>query len=196
VSGGATRLRYADAPAWWTISGAYGINVLYAYSIPEENPLYLNVFRIPNGQMLAITLQAQSNNGAYTGDKIGIFALPATNSACLEGGNPSYAFGAQEHTLVCGAQYDVNITNPPNATVTVTYPATGASVTIPVALLYRGRALKARDGWGDCSGTAFQGGTSAMVLKFDCSVVNAARDPNVNAMGLTPASVAPYQNNQ
>jgi serine/threonine-protein phosphatase 6 regulatory ankyrin repeat subunit B len=199
VSGGATRLRWTDAPASWTINGAHGINDLYTYWVPEEDPFYINVFRMPNGQMLAITLQAQANNGAYKGDKIGIFSLPATSGACLEGGNPSFAFGVQDHTSACGAQYDVGVTNQPNATVTVTNSATGASVTLPVALLYRGRALQARGPWGaigGCSGMAFQGGTSAMVLKFDCSVVNAAKDPNVNAMGLTPISVTPYQNNQ
>jgi|GEM_PF-1302291 hypothetical protein len=30
-------------------------------------------------------------------------------------------------------------------------------------------------------------------MKFDSGVVNAVRDPNVNAMGLTPASVTPYK---
>jgi serine/threonine-protein phosphatase 6 regulatory ankyrin repeat subunit B len=190
VSGGATRLRQTDAPAWWHELNR--IDTIYTYQVPEENPFYLNAFRMPNGQMVAITLVAQSSNGTYAGDKIGIFALPATNSACLEGGNPSYAFGAQEHTSVCGTQYDVSVTNPPNATVTVTYTATGASVTLPVTLLYRGRALKGA--W--TSGTVYQGGAAVMVLKFDMSMVYAAQDPNVNAMGLTPTSVAPYQNNQ
>jgi hypothetical protein len=31
------------------------------------------------------------------------------------------------------------------------------------------------------------------VLHFDRSMVNAAEDPNVNAMGLTPTTVTPYK---
>jgi hypothetical protein len=56
-----------------------------------------------------------------------------------------------------------------------------------VALLYRGRALKA--GWGN----AVQYGMEIKELQFDDNVIRATEDPNVNATGLTPRSVIPYQ---
>jgi tetratricopeptide (TPR) repeat protein len=187
VSGGATRLRYDDTPAWWHSSSGYGISDLYTYWVREEDPFYANVFRMPNGKLLAIILVAQSNNGAYTGDKI--FVSDETNSSCRVG--REFAFGERSYTEPCGFHYDVSVSNQPNATVTVTYPATGASVTLPIALLYRGRALKA-----DSAGIVHQGGAELKFLHFDASVVNAAWDPNVNAMGLTPTSVTPYQPNK
>jgi len=184
VSGGVTRLRSSEAPAWW--SGKLGINALYTYWVREEDPFYANVFRMPNGRYLAITLNAQSNNGVYAGDKVSVIDI--TDKSCAQGRD--FAFGELHYTEPCGAHYDVNVSNQPNATATVTYPATGASVTLPIALLYRGRALK--PGW-DSTGTAYEGGSAIKVLHFERSVVNAAEDPNVNAMGLTPTTVTPYQ---
>ncbi|MGA3125616.1 MAG: ankyrin repeat domain-containing protein [Candidatus Korobacteraceae bacterium] len=184
VSGGVTRLRSSEAPAWW--SGKLGIDALYTYWVREEDPFYANVFRMPNGRYLAITLNAQSNNGVYAGDKVSVIDI--TDKSCAQGRD--FAFGELHYTEPCGAHYDVNVSNQPNATATVTYPATGASVTLPIALLYRGRALK--PGW-DSTGTAYEGGSAIKVLHFERSVVNAAEDPNVNAMGLTPTTVTPYQ---
>jgi tetratricopeptide (TPR) repeat protein len=191
VSGGVTRLRSSEAPAWWT--GNLGIDGLYTYRVPEEDPFYANVFRMPNGRYLAITLNTQSNNGVYAGDKVSVIDI--TDKSCMQGRD--FAFGELHYTEPCGAHYDVNVSNQPNATATVTYPATGASVTLPIALLYRGRALK--PGWDGTAykpgwdGTAYEGGSAIKVLHFERSVVNAAEDPNVNAMGLTPTTVTPYQ---
>jgi ankyrin repeat protein len=185
VAGGSTRLRYRDAPVWWRHSG--GIDDLYTYAVPEDATFYINVFRMPNSHFLSISLIAQSNNGAYAGDRIGVYDI--TDHSCTEGND--FAFGAQDYTTPCGGRYYVSISNQPNATVTITYPATGASVTLPVALLYRGRALKGTGIFGGCSGTVHQGGARAMVLHFDCSVVKAAEDPTVNAAGLTPTTVKP-----
>jgi len=188
VSGGVTRLRKDDAPKWWHNSGS--IDTLYNYFVPEEWPFYINTFRFPNGHFLAISLIAQSNNGAYAGDRIGVYDI--TDHSCTEGND--FAFGAQDYTTSCGGRYYVKVSDQPNATVTITYPATGASVTLPVALLYRGRALQGRGifGFGTCSyGMVHQGGARAMVLHFDCSVVKAAVDPTVNAAGLTPTTVKP-----
>jgi hypothetical protein len=192
VSGGITRVRYDDEPAWW--HGIRGIDDLYTYEFLEkEDPFDVNVFRMPNGKLLAIYLVAQSNNGAYAGDQIGVDDI--TDKSCIQGG--AFLFGQRSYTEPCGAHYDVNVSNQPNATVTVTYPTTGASVTLPVAVLYRGRTLKGNGMWGTCSdGTVYQGGKQAMVLHFDCSVVKAAEDPTVNAMGLTPTTVTPYQSNK
>lgn len=75
--------------------------------------------------------------------------------------------------------------------MTIIDPATGDSVTLSVTQLYRGRALKGIGAFGGCSGKVHQGGTRAMVLHFDCSVVKAAKDPTVNATGLTPTTVKP-----
>jgi ankyrin repeat protein len=184
VSGGVTRLRYYDAPAWW--SGELGIDGLYTYRVPEEIPFYANVFRMPNGRYLAITLNAQSNNGVYAGDKVSVIDI--TDKSCMQGRD--FAFGELHYTEPCGAHYDVNVSNQPNATATVTYPATGASVTLPIALLYRARAFKSGV---NSDGTAYEGGSAIKVLHFERSVVIAAEDPNVNAMGLTPTTVTPYQ---
>jgi ankyrin repeat protein len=196
VSGGVTRVRDTDAPKWWypsnrqgdpILSYRIGVRLLYAYWAPEQAPFFANVFRMPNGKLLAITLVAQANNGAFTGDKIGVYDI--TDSSCVEGND--FAFATQDYTTPCGGRYYVSVSNQPNATVTVSYPATGASVTLPVALLYRGRALQGRGPFGGCSGTVHQGGTRNMVLNFDCSVVKAAEDPTVNAAGLTPTTVKP-----
>ncbi|MGA3125615.1 MAG: ankyrin repeat domain-containing protein [Candidatus Korobacteraceae bacterium] len=192
VSGGVTRLRYDDKPAWWHPGSGYGIEDLYTYDVREEEPFYANTFRMPNGKLLVITLEAQSNNGMYAGDKVHVGDI--TNNSCTQGSE--FAFGERSYTEPCGFHYDVSVSNQPNATVTVTYPATGASVTLPVALLYRGRVLKATGPFGNCNGTVYQGGTQAKVLHFDCAVFDAARDPNVNAMGLTPTSVTMYQPNK
>jgi len=159
----------------------------------EEDPFYANVFRMPNGQLIAIDLQAQSNNGAYAGDKVAVWVLPAAAGGCTQGWD-SFAFGAQSYTDACGVRYGVSVSNQnkPSAFVTVTYTPTGASVTMPVAPLYRGRALKGRGVFGGCTGMVNQGGrTGIEVLHFDCGVVQAALDPNVNALGLTPTTVAP-----
>ena len=185
VSGGITRLRDDDAPKWWHNSGS--IDSLYNYFVPQEYPFYINVFRFPNGHYLAISLIAQSNNGAYAGDRIGVYDI--TDNSCIWGND--FAFGAQDYSAPCGGRYYVSVSNQPNATVTVTYPATGASVTVPAALLYRGRAHEAMVLGGCGSGTVRQGGTRVMVLHFDCSVVLAAEDPAVNAAGLTPTTVKP-----
>ena len=185
VSGGITRLRFRDAPGWWK----HAVNTLYAYAVPEESPFYINVFRMPNGHFLAIFLIAQSNKGSYAGDRLGVIDI--TDQTCLQFND--FAFGEQNSVTTCGTRYYVNISNQPNATVTVTYPATGASVAVPVALLYRGRALLGSNNWDACrdDGTVHQGGARAMVLHFDCSVVKAAEDPTVNAAGLTPTTVIP-----
>jgi hypothetical protein len=137
---------------------------------------------MPNGRLVVILLIAQSNQGVYAGDKIGVY--DETTNSCSQG--YTFAFGAQSYTEPCGTRYNVTVTNPPNAIVTVTYAPTGASVTLPVALLYRGRALKGRPWPLGSGGTVHQGGAQPMVLHFEDSVVKAAEDPNVNAMGLTP----------
>lgn len=184
ISGGATRLRRADAPPWWRPDGFGGIVTLYVYGIPEEDPLYLNTFRFPNGRILVVFLEAKSNSGSYAGDDIHVLDLTA--EGCTQGYH--FAFGTSDSFDACGFHYLVNVSSPPNATVIVRHPATGGSVTVPVALLYRGRALK-----GAWDGRVLQGGADVKVLTFDSNVVNAAHDPNVNAMGLTPLSVTPYQ---
>ena len=187
VSGGITRLRYIDTYILW--HGDVGIGDLYLYTLQEESPVYLNAFHMPNGHILAISLIAQSNNGMYAGDRIGVYDI--TDRSCAEGND--FAFGAQDYTTPCGGRYYVSVSNQPNATVTVTYQATGALITLPAALLYRGRALLGSNNWDACrdDGTVHQGGTKAMVLHFDCSVVKAAEDPTVNAAGLTPTTVKP-----
>ena len=92
VAGGATRMRKDDAPKWWHNSGS--IDTLYNYLAPEEWPLYINTFRFPNGHFLNISLIAQSNNGVYAGDRIGVYDI--TDSSCAEGND--FAFGAQDYT--------------------------------------------------------------------------------------------------
>ena len=188
VGGGTMRVRDVGSPHWWIpVNGDIGVFKLYIYSVPEEEPFLANVFRMPNNHLLAIMLVAQSNNGMYAGDQVGVYDV--TENSCAEGND--FAFGAQDYTTPCGGRYYVKVSNQPNVTVTITYPATGASVTLPVALLYRGRALKGTGIFGGCSGTVHQGGARAMVLHFDCSVVKAAEDPTVNAAGLTPTTVKP-----
>ncbi|HME59147.1 MAG TPA: ankyrin repeat domain-containing protein [Terracidiphilus sp.] len=194
VSGGVTRLRFSDAPARWTPSSGYGVKDLYAYKVSEESPFFANVFRMPNGYLLTISLLALSNNGAYTGDRIAVFAWSGTEGVCQEGF--TFAFGEHSYTNACGVRYDVSVSNQndPNAFVSVTYTPTGAAVTVPLALLYRGRALKGTGAWGGCTdGTVYQSShdKGGEILHFDCSKVNAARDPNVNALGLTPTTVTP-----
>src|SRR5208337_31370 len=102
------------------------------------------------------------------------------------------------YTDSCGVHYDVSVSNQPNATVTVTYTPTGASVTIPVALLYRGRALHANCPFGGCCKEVYQAShdKGIEVLHFDCSVYEAAWNPTVNAMGLTPTTVTPDKGNK
>jgi ankyrin repeat protein len=184
VSGGVTRLRYNDAPAWWHDLGR--VDTLYTYWVPEEAPFYVNVFRMPSGHLLTITLLALSSNGAHTADQIAVYAWDATKGGCSQG--YTFAFGEHSYTNACGVHYDVEVSNQPNAIVTVTYTPTGASVTLPVPLLFRCRARKA---W---ESTVYQGSVKGVeVLHFDESLVKAAEDPGVNAMGLTPTSVTPYK---
>jgi hypothetical protein len=194
VSGSIARRRYNDAPAWWIPSSGYGVAALYTYEVPEESPFFANVFRMPNGYLLTISLLALSNNGAYTSDMVAVFAWSETQSGCNEGF--TFAFGKHSYTDACGVRYDVSVSNQNdlNAFVSVTYKPTGAAVTLPLALLYRGRALKGTGICGGCTdGTVYQAShdKGGEVLHFDCSKVNAARDPNVNALGLTPTTVAP-----
>lgn len=197
VSGGAKRLKYDDAPAFWkpkengnkdplNFSVTYD---LFAYGIADEDPYYANAFVMGNGHIITITLIALSANGKYGGDKIGIW--DRTSSACLQGG--IYAFGERNSTTICGANYNVIVATPPNATVTVTDASANSSVTLSVALLYRCRALQS---W--FSGYAFQLGVDGRLwaVAFDPAMAKAAGDPSVNAMGLTPASVTPYQPNK
>lgn len=185
VSGGMTRLRYGDVPEWWHFPSDIG--TMYLYTVDEEWPFYVNVLRLPNGHPLAAFLIAQSNNGMYAGDRIGVIDL--IDQTCLQFND--FAFGEQNSVTTCRTRYYVNVSNQPNATVTVTDPATGASGTLPVALLYRGRALHGKGIFGGCSGTVQQGGARAMVLEFDCNLVKAAEDPTVNAAALTPTTVKP-----
>jgi hypothetical protein len=142
---------------------------------------------MPNGYLLTITLIALSSNGIYVGDQIAINAWDKTKGGCSQG--YYFAYGEHSYTDACGVHYDVSVSNQPNAIVTVTYTPSGASVTIPVALLYRGRARKAL--W---DGHVYQGSAKGVEdLIFDMSTANAAQDPNVNAAGLTPTSVTPYK---
>lgn len=187
ISGGATRMRPADAPAWWKPDDFAGVERLYLYSVPEEEPFYANAFRMPNGRILVITLNAQSKYVNYAGDQIAVW--DKTDNSCPQPqGYSHFNFGAQSSADACGVGYDVSVSSPPNATVTVTNKAAGASVTLPVNLLYRGRALK-----GGMFGTVYQGGEDIKVLHFNPNVVDAARDPSTNAMSLTPTRVVPYQ---
>jgi tetratricopeptide (TPR) repeat protein len=189
VSGGITRVRYNDVPAWWRPNSGHGVMDLYAYWVSEESPFFVNVFRMPNGYLLTISLLALSSNGAYTSDRIAVNAWNVTDGGCK--GGFTFAFGEHSYTEPCGVHYDVSVSNQngPNAFVSVTYTPTGAAVTLPIALLYRGRALK-----GNCTdGTVYQAShdKGGEVVHFDCSKVTAAQDSNVNALGLTPTTVAP-----
>lgn len=186
VRGGAARVRYADAPTWWKPPNQKGVQALYTYGLHEEDPYYANVFRMPNNHILAIWLEALSNNGAYAGDQIGVTDI--TDSSCTYG--YSARFDTTDSFSLCGFSYEVSVTNPPNATVTVKDSATGASVTIPIAPLYRARAIK---GYWPNNGKVYQGGQGTRLLQFDYSIVEAALDLDVNAMGLTPKSVTPYE---
>jgi ankyrin repeat protein len=188
VGSGVTRLRWKENPAWWNPSnGSTGVNGLYVYYLDEEGPFDLNVFRFPNGRLIAICLIARSNNGAYGGDQIGVYDI--TDSTIYGG---VFDFGEQNYTQPNGYRYDVSVTTQPNSTVTVKSGGT-ASVTLPVALLYRARARKAGCIFGGkgCAIETYQAGHQAMLLKFDVSVVDASYDPNANAAGLTPISVTP-----
>jgi ankyrin repeat protein len=189
VSGGATRVSEFGFPQGWKLAEWYRIETLYVYAVPQESPFYANAFRMPNGHILTITLNAQSNNGTYAGDQIGVWLWGEIEGDCHQG--YQFAFGVESYTDACGVRYTVSVSNQPNAIITVTYTPTGASVTLPIALLYRGRALKSGS---DSTGTVYQGGSMGVyVLHFDRSMVNAAEDPNVNAMGLTPTTVTPYK---
>lgn len=185
VSGGATRLRYEEEPTHWKEKG--GIGLIYVYFLlPKEDPFSVNAFRMLNNHVVIVTLAANSNQGAYAGDRVAVW--DTTGQSCFLGLD-QFTYGTATYFDACGVRYEVNISNPPNAIVTVKQQATGATVTVPVAVLYRGRALK---GLWPSGGDVYQGGREGvMVLHFDSGTVEAAKDPNVNAMGLTPKSVTP-----
>lgn len=47
VSGGAQRLRVSDSPSNWNARKLHGVFELYGLTVPEEEPYYANVFKIP-----------------------------------------------------------------------------------------------------------------------------------------------------
>jgi hypothetical protein len=187
VGGGVSRIHASsysgngDEPKWWFDSN---VDDVYLYKTDEESPFYVNAFRFPNGHILVIILDAQSNNGAYAGDKIAVW--DKTDDSCREGWS-NVAFDSDHSFTACGFHYSISVTSPPNALVLVR-DSSGASISIPLVNLYRGRALLA----GTREGKRLaQPGSQWMWLQFDDRVVQAAKDPNVNAMGLTPTTVTP-----
>jgi ankyrin repeat protein len=199
VGGGAQRVKGGggsdESPSWWWPKGRDGVGRLYLYWVLDEAPFYANVFRMPDGRLLLINLVAHGTaSGGYAGDSISV--VDATEESCIQGRN-QVAFGEEIDMEPCGAghRYSISVTSQPNATVTVTELSTGANVTLPVAVLYRGRALRASSWYGHPrnDGGVYQGGEKLMILYFDDNnVINSASDPNVNPLSLVPTRVVPY----
>ena len=59
VSGGVARVRVSDSPELWGIGHNYG--GLYGYTLPDEDPYFANIFLMPDGRYLAITLAPVTN---------------------------------------------------------------------------------------------------------------------------------------
>ena len=146
---------------------------------------------LPNGRYVAVVLSAQTEDCnefgcGYAGDKINVDDI--TNDGCARGTVGGFSFGELDgHTGdLCGYRYAVSVSAQPNAIVTVTYNQ--ANIAIPVALLYRGRALAAV--WARSQGETLQVGDKVMKeLTFDQRVLDAVKDPNVNPLSLVPSLV-------
>ena len=198
VSGGAERVRVSDSPSNWNPRELGGIFELYAYTVPEEDPYYANIFRMPNGRYIGVTLVAKAGQCSdigcdYTGDNIGVFDI--TNDGC-GGGKYDFTFGELVgSTTPCNNHYSVSVSAQPNSIVTVAYNQ--ASIAVPVALLYRGRALAAawvhsKEPLNDLVEAAWDPQKRTGVpaaLRFESRILDAAGDPNVNPLNLIPFSI-------
>lgn len=203
VSGGAERVRVADSPASWKPNELHGIFELYGYTVPDENPYYANVFRMPNGRYIAIFLEPDIENclGSdcnYAGDKIGIADI--TNDGCSQL-TIGYSLGTLAHQTdpLCGYTYSVSISSQPDVIITVSSGQAG--IALPVGLLYRGRVVAAV--WVDAHTkriegeylqqvTWKQGNVQVVGIGFEDKIERSATDPNVNPLSLVPFDVALY----
>jgi len=197
VNGGAQRFRVADAPASWNPPDRIGSAELYGYSLPEEQPYFANIFRMPNGRTLAIALEPEYGNCRsggfcdYTGD--GIVVVDVTRDPCSTGNfNRPFHYGelAQQTDIICGYQYMVSVTNQPKAIVSVTLGQAG--IALPVAMLYRARAFAAYSvdrplvqiAWSQTDGRAIP-----VELGFSEDIRKAAQNTTVNPLSLVPSYV-------
>jgi len=197
VNGGAQRFRVADAPASWNPPDGIGSAELYGYSLPEEQPYFANIFRMPNGRILAISLEPEFGNCRsggfcdYTGD--GIVVVDVTRDPCSGGTfNKPFHYGemARQTDLLCSFQYTVSVSNQPDAIVSVTLGQAG--IALPVAMLYRARAFAAYSvdrplvqiAWSQTDGRAIP-----VELGFSEDIRKAAQSMTVNPLSLVPSYV-------
>jgi hypothetical protein len=203
VSGGTQRFRVADAPAAWYPADGSGEAEMYGYTLPEEQPYFANIFRMPNGRILAVSLEPQFDHcdgGSqpvclFTGD--GIVIVDLTHDPCFSGNfNRPFHYGdiAQQTDEICGYQYTVSVSNQPDAIVSITSGQAG--IALPVSLLYRGRAFAAytvdqqhrnlvQVAWSSSDGKAMP-----VQLGFDDNIKQESQSPTVNPLSLIPSYVA------
>lgn len=212
VSGGIQRLRDADLPANMRGNGVMtmGPDNYFGYTLPDEDPYYLNIFRMPNGRFISVTLQPISDDPVtdgcarnpggicrYKGDEILVADLGAEPCGTIW----PFAFGTLNAPFLFGAcpfRYQVSISTQPNAVVSISFNQ--ATITLPVDLLYRGRAVTTlRKGIDSGIGKGFHetygciGPPNACTTRhiteiFNNGILRSANDPNVNPLNLTPDS--------
>lgn len=196
VSAGVQRLRVDDAPTFWHPVGGGGVGELYAYRVPEEDPYLANVFRMPNGHLLAIVLAPVLDNCPsglscqYSRDNIVIVDI--TSDSCLSSTmNRTFSETPTTSDAMCGQHYMISVSTQPNALVSVT-DERGANVTLPASLLYRARAVTAL---GQTDGELYQATwwpskekSVPVLLKFSKAVLDEAHNPDINPLSLIPST--------
>lgn len=140
VSGGAERLKERDTPEGWVIKDACGIQCLYTYS---GYYYYPNVFHMPDGRYLAILLEGSADDANnYNCDKILVAEITEGHIKADE-----YSFGAlnEQFQPGTGATYKISVSERSDTgVVSVTESNSGASVTLPMSVLYYARYFHAR----------------------------------------------------
>ena len=179
VAGGAKRVACATL---FDNSFSDGITELYIYAGDSRCALigegYLsNVFQMPNGDVMAVVLQAQSRSDEFCGDQIYLAVLSSKPVG------KSYSFGSVNGALrtPSGNVYKVSVsTLSADGVVAVSEEQSNASITLPLRDLYVARTQylgRGTQGTNVFEGQdylwRYQGGDPQSILFFDAHVTSA-----------------------
>lgn len=161
VSGGAKRLTGHH-------NTFHLFNSLYGYFLGDPTSpdcIVENAFQMPNGQIVAVVLEAQSTNDKFSGDQVLIVDVPGDFNQAAKGFVwRRYEFGTIAGDFnAFGANYKVSVSSPgPDAVVTISDDRSSGAVTIPLRDLYtyrkKNQALQDLEGdWLAASGAGLGG---------------------------------------
>lgn len=159
---------------------------LYAYEDPADPETFANVFVMGGRRMIAICLVAESRDGLYAGDKVGIYEV--TRGAKLRGW--SYDLQTPTNGSTVGLQVSVR---PSSDDTIVTISDDGGSVArVSVNALYRWRvssATKAASIGDEAVRYRSQGGATGGFVYFPASMSTLVLDPEITRAQLCPKFV-------